>query len=336
MDKPIDSNSRLFDIVRLLAENRKTLQSDRKNLIDFFELTKCLPVENLDQYERAIRQEINFSEHRTSLFRGLLSSRKHRFIIPWLDLCNFDGYRRENALRIPSDGAPNAFLFAIMLRRLNDWVPEVRSAAIENIPTIAAKTNPEIIIAALWGILPNLTSWGRIPKREMETLLSLTDTPQVVTKIVTTIEKSSAGPAVFVLSQLSRNNNVDEFLPRLATSSIQPAVRAKIYKWLIDRKVIWLEGKRWVWIDRMYCKGGYEPFHGERVLLCETPVRELIAQAATDQSAFVRRVAASALIAHRKSIGHEGVEIATVLSQDRYPSVAERGQFFLSKLEESE
>jgi hypothetical protein len=49
--------------------------------------------------------------------------------LEYLFLFHGDGHLREAALKKMEGGAPNAFCFAAIAWRLNDWVPQVREAA---------------------------------------------------------------------------------------------------------------------------------------------------------------------------------------------------------------
>mgnify|MGYP001800746416 CR=1 FL=1 len=144
-----EDKERVLDAVR----NLEHAANGHLNLVsavsEYIRATSFLSVSKLEYWERIFRYEIYIELHsRSKLFK----LRDRRLLIPWLDLCNGDGYLREKALRSLREGAPNGFLFAIVLRRLNDWVPQVRATAREHVPQMAANTKPEYILETLWAI----------------------------------------------------------------------------------------------------------------------------------------------------------------------------------------
>lgn len=97
----------------------------RPDISAFVAVSVKLPLKNLDDWERAIRYAIS-----SSLQSARSSRARFNHVtmgsLRWLDICSADGFRREAALRTLSGGAPGSFLFALVVRRLNDWVPQVR------------------------------------------------------------------------------------------------------------------------------------------------------------------------------------------------------------------
>ena len=90
--------------------------------------TSLLSLHNLDNWERSVRAQLWAVEQRFSPTRWTFRKAPARFA-SWLDLCSGDGFKRERILRTLSEGAPNAFFYSLAVRRLNDWVPQVRAAA---------------------------------------------------------------------------------------------------------------------------------------------------------------------------------------------------------------
>ena len=317
------------NLVRAAARNQRLAPA----IAEYVKATTHLPITKLEYWERAFRREICLESHThqtlTSTFRWM---RSRRLLFPWLECCNSDGYRRERALRAGSAGAPNGFLFAMVLRRLNDWVPQVRAAACEQVPTIAANTKPEHILEALWAILPHVHTWGRLEVKELEVLTSLLGVDGVPSRLAAKLIEATAGPAAAILGQAGRQPVLDTFLPIISKKAVQPAVRAKAYRSQLEEHMVWLEGRQWVWTDVRYCQGRYEPVLGERKIRVYQALLKTLEDAARDNSPIVRRVAGDALIAKRDSIGADAVPIAAILASDPYPSVAERGKFVLQRV----
>lgn len=311
------------------ADSGKNLSAP---LHSFFAATSSLSAQNISAMEKVIGDEFC----RTSKTRGRLRLRilpiGQKFIVPWLDLFNSNGFRRERVLRIVREPAPNEFLFAVLLRRLNDWVPQVQDAAVEAVISTSKKTDPNILASALFHLLPAQVEWGRIKKQKRDVLFDLIEMPGVARLLAERVVTAFAGPASVVLSQLARKQEIDEYLYMVANNAIQPAVRAKAFQFLLEGKAIWLEGRKWVWTDKQYCEGRYEPILGSRNININIDSSTLLEIASLDPSPAVRRVAGTAIIAQRKVLGTFGIKIASRLAKDKYPSIAERGQFVLDRI----
>lgn len=295
----------------------------------FFAATSRLPISNLGRWERAIRNELYSAVYGRRSLNLWVTRKPHD---PWLNLFNGDGFRREAALRAISAGAPNSFLFAVMLRRLNDWVPQVRDAAREAVRRTASKTGTEIIVEVLWGILPHLHTWRRLQDEDKEELADLVCVGDVPKRLASRIMRSSSGPAASVLSQACRRSALDNYLARIADESVQPAVRARAYKTMFEGRVNWLEGRKWVWTVKYWCKGRYDPVLGKREIRVDTDQLEILRKAAKDRSPAVRRIAGTTVIAKLPELGQEALPLAKLLAADPYPSIAERGRFALDRI----
>lgn len=325
-----EDEERVLAAVRNLVRTANTGCESALAVSEYVRATSYLSVSKLEYWERTFRHEIWLAlPSRSKAF----PIRRHRLLIPWLDHCSGNGHRRERALRALSEGAPNSFLFAIVLRRLNDWVPQVRTAARECFPMMAANTQPEHLLEALWSILPHLHTWGRLQADDLEVLTSLLTFDGVPSHLVSKLIKATAGPAATILGQAGRKPVLDKFLPTISEKAVQPAVRAKAYRSQLEKRIVWFEGRRWIWTDRRWCRGQYVPVLGERKIQVYRPFLETLEKAARDNSSVVRRVAGAALITQLDSIGTNAIPIAKILSSDPYPSVAERGKFALERIE---
>ncbi len=298
-------------------------------LTRFLTATSMVPVSNLGSWERTIRKELwGPSYWRYALDRSV-TKQPHGL---WINLFSGDGFQREKALNGIAQGAPSAFLFAIMLRRLNDWVPQVRVAARKSINRIVPDTKNQIIVEALWGALPYLHTWGRWHASDKETLVDLVCVGDVPGLLASRIMQSPNGPAATVLVQATRRSAIDKYLIRIANDSIQPAVRARAYKIVLDEQASWLEGRKWVWTDKYWCKGKYEPVLGTRKVSVDADQLQVLRKASKDRSPVVRRIAAASVIAKLAELGKEALPLAKHLATDSYPSIAERGRFALDRI----
>ncbi len=317
-----------------VREFASSLHSDQKAAADMsalVEATSCLPLSNLDYWERLIRGGLYQTPPHFKPDTWKFSSAPMPFLT-WMDLCSGDGFRRERTLRVVSGAAPNGFFFALAVRRLNDWVAQVRAAAQERLLSIANDSDPETVVDVLCAIFPLLNSWGRMGEDGKQTLLAITSIEAVTDSLKSRLISATSGPLASVLAQAGQIPVLDTYLPEIARNAIQPSVRAKAYKCLLDGKMVWLAGREWEWSDIRYCIGSYKPVRCDRPLSVKSPLEQTLRAASADRSPIVRRVAGEVLIRESGRIGAPGLELATMLASDSRPSVAERGQYALKKL----
>lgn len=307
--------------------------------------TSTLPLSKMTTWERVIREELWRTHERSpqavrSSWRSLLrlapSSAPSGSPTPtWLDLCHGDGHVRERALHTLSGAAPDGFFLALVARRLNDWVPQVRTAARGAWPRLAGGSNPAHVVDALCAVLPVSHAWRRIEASDQRGLSELVATGPVVEALRRRIVGSSAGPMASVLSQVLRHPALDRQLSDIAREAIQPAVRAVAHRALLRGTAMWPEGDRWRWTDIRYCEGRVELVWGSRPLKdITTSFEAFLLAAAEDRSPRVRRVAAEYLIRETGRLGAAADTLARRFAADPAPSVASRGAFALRRIEE--
>ncbi|MFJ1299205.1 hypothetical protein ACILG0_04510 [Pseudomonadota bacterium AL_CKDN230030165-1A_HGKHYDSX7] len=249
---------------------------------------------------------------------------------PWIDLASGDGYARERALRALRGPAPNRFFFALALRRLNDWVPQVRAAAREVLLPLARASDPQYVVDVLSAILPVWTTWGRMQAPERTIVASLTEIDAVSAALVNRLLAARHGPAATVLSQCLRSPGLDLHLPRLAAHAVQPAVRSVACRSLLAGRARWLEGRAREWKDLRYVVARVVPVVGERPLTQTPAFLASFEAAVADRSFHVRRVAAQALVVEMETLDPATLrDFAQRLTRDPSRCVAERGEFIL-------
>jgi hypothetical protein len=300
---------------------------DMSSLID---ATSPLTLTNLDDWERLIRGGIYSAKNSQKPPKWKFWTTPTPFPT-WIDLCNGDGFQRERTLRALTGSAPNGFFFALAVRRLNDWVPEVRTAAREELPSIAAASDPAHVASVVCSILPHWNSWGRMDACDKQILLDIASTEAVARHLKSQIIATAAGPIAEVLAQAGRTPALDACLQEIASGAVQPAVRAKAYRALIEGKMIWLEGRKWEWTDIRYCKGHLRAVHGYRMLSTDISRQVTLKAAISDRSAHVRSVVGNVLIRESESLGPLATELATQLASDKHPALAARGDFLLKR-----
>lgn len=310
----------------IAVRNRRSDYSGMSRLI---EITSQLPVRNLDYWERLIREEYSSIVDSATRTPWEKFRRVKKRPLTYIDVFSWDGYRREKALRTLTDAAPNSFFLAFALRRLNDWVPEVRMAAREKLPELTVATNPEYVVEAVTAAFIHWGSWGRMQNSERQVLLDIATSKHTIDAIKNRIISASSGSMATLLSQLGRSSAFDIYLSEISSKAIQPSVRAKAYRSLMEGKVKWLEGRKWEWTDIKYCKGRMVPIVSERPLSSPVHLLDVLNAAAIDKSPSVRKVAAEVLISKLVSPDDELIALANRFASDSFPSVSERGRFAL-------
>ncbi len=319
--------SAVRQFARSVNVSRKVI-ADMSVLID---ATSQLSLTNLDIWERLLRWEFSKALETSKLPKWQMWSQPTPFLT-WIDLCSGDGFKREKTLRTLTGAAPNSFFFALATRRLNDWVPQVREAAREKLTEMAKVSNPEHVADVLCATLPHWNSWSRMDDTNKQIIIGFTTIPEVTLSLKSRVILSTSGPMTSILAQAGRTEIFDRYLYDIAKNAVQPSVRAKAYRCLLEKKMVWFDGQKWKWTDKQYCKGRFEPVLCERTLSVDSPFIETLKLAVKDRSPMVRRVAGEMLIREFKLIGSESIKIATLLASDSSPSVAERGKYALDRL----
>lgn len=328
-----DKEAQVLSAVRELAEQLKSGGSVTTDMSSLVRATDSLPLKKFDYWERLVRCE--YAATLRSVSPSIWPFRKKpKRQLSWIDLSSGNGYERERTLRaIAGAGAPNSFFFVLAVRRLNDWVPQVRKAARETIPQIAANSNPKHVVEGLFAILPYWNSWGRLEESDKQVFFEILAIEKITKTLKNLMVEATNGPVAMVLSQVGRTPVLDHYLPEISHSALQPAARAKAYRSQLEGKISWFEGRKWKWTDIRYCEGRYEPIVSERALSETWPFLETLKEAAVDKSSIVRRVAGELLIRNLDSLGKESVTLASSLATDPSPAVSERGKFALKKLQ---
>jgi hypothetical protein len=318
--------------IRQLAASINSGRKGDAEMASLVDATSRLSLSNLGAWERLIRWGYRSALAASAPPKWKIWVRPAS-PVTWIDLCSGDGYKREKSLRTLSGAAPNSFFFAVAVRCLNDWVPQVREAAREKLLLIAKQTNPEHVVDVLCATLPHWNSWGRLNETDKQALLAIVSLEEVAHFLKLRIISATSGPMSSILAQAGRSEALDTYLNEIAKEAIQPAVRAKAYRSLLEGKMVSLEGRKWEWTNIRYCEERLKPIFSERILSVSVPLLETLKLAAIDRSPMVRRVAGDVLIQRLSAIGNESAQLAELLASDSSPSVVERGSFALKKLE---
>jgi hypothetical protein len=246
----------------------------------------------------------------------------------WLFLFHSSGFVREpalNAIQLP----PNSpfFLSAIMLR-LNDWVEPVRTAATQCARRVFPGVNSKVAADTALYFLHYYWTWGRWQEEQRDIQDDLFGRADVITQLAHQLAEGFTGALATCLRHALRYSAIDQYLPLLASSAKQPAVRATALQCLISQTASWPVGHRYQWIDKVYGVQKLVLVVHDRKIPVEIPTEDLIRGGLADRSAMVRRVAVDALIARRRTFSGLD-EIVASLLLDKSPSVRERADFLV-------
>lgn len=335
MPKTNSAQEKVIKTVRGFADALSSNRSVESGIAQLMDETAELPLTNINFLERFIRDEFEYA---------LKQHAKIKWVKPiaypesfkWFSLISSNGHIRQRAMENIIGPAPNRFFLALALRRLNDWVFNVRAAAREKIPLLIEQSNPCDVADALCLTLINWHSWQRVKQLKRQLILDIITKDGIASKLKERIIFSTAGPMTALLSQIGRTKALDGYLLEIAKQAVQPAVRAQAYRWLFEEKAVWLEGRQWQWTNKAYGQGRYVAVVGEREITVKYPLLQLLNRCAEDPSSIVRRVAAEFLIRDIKSLGENAYSLAERFAADKSSAVSERGAFALRQLAENE
>ncbi|TWC01186.1 hypothetical protein FBZ93_104463 [Bradyrhizobium macuxiense] len=245
----------------------------------------------------------------------------------WLFLFHPSGYLREAALFHITTPPTSPFFLAALAWRLNDWVGPVRQAAKKCFKRVSASIAANVAADAAIYLLERRFIWGRWSD-EVAILDPLFARDDVLSALALQLERRPTGGLSGCLRSALRYPGIDQHLPRLATTAVQPPIRAIAYQCLISRKASWPAGFDWVWLDKVYGLRRRIPKLDSRSSESNRPVADLIAEGIRDRSSFVRKIVADAMIVERSQIEDERA-LVSQLASDRHPAVRSRGEFLV-------
>jgi len=245
----------------------------------------------------------------------------------WLFLFDGNGYVREAALNSLNNPPRSPFFFAALAWRLNDWVRAVRQAAERCAERVLHRTAADVAATAALYLLGRRLAWGRWSD-EAKALDKVFERKDVMAGIALRLTQQPTGPLATYLRQALRYPAIDEHLPRIASTAIQPSVRAVAYRCLISGKAAWTVGFEWAWIDKVYGVRRRVPKLETREIQRTGQVADIIKEAIRDKSHVVRIVAADGLIAARSHLPDAQMLIVQ-LANDSSPAVRARADYML-------
>ncbi len=248
--------------------------------------------------------------------------------LAWLLLFHADGRWREFALDRIADPPCSPFRFIAVTLRLNDWVEQVRTAALDCAHRLFPSTSPAIIASAATMLLLRRRQWNRW-RGEAAILDAALARPEVADSLAQHIGRGRTRPLARVLAEALRAGLLDRHLPALARTALQPAVRAMALRCLIEGRATWPDGYARQWTNKPLGLSRRVPVTGGRDMLRTEPLDILLRLGAADPSPAVRKIVASALIEHC-SVASTMPEVVSGLAADKNRAVRERIAFLLS------
>lgn len=252
----------------------------------------------------------------------------------WLFLFHHNGHVRQAALETIKDAPPSPFLLAALALRLNDWVVEVRQAAMDCAHRVLPVIDPSVVVDAAVYILDRRFSWTRWGD-EHRVLDDVLERREVLSKLADFLCTATTGPVGVCLRFALRFPAMDTYLPRLASDAIQPAVRAVAYRAMISGRATWREGYEWIWVDKVYGASRRVVKLGSRPIVMTEPLGSVIEAAIHDRYTIIRRMGADGLVASYDQISNAD-KLLGLLATDRSASVRLRGEYLKKKLLKAE
>ncbi|WEZ84139.1 hypothetical protein P6U16_05475 [Rhizobium sp. 32-5/1] len=303
----------LVDDIRALAlaAHRKQLDAQRLRLL--LARVDAEPVGNAPAIARVIGRALNTARWTTAPTpTGLIERVKTIWQTPeptlptpedfvWFCLCDTDGFARERALRGITMPPPSAMRLALLMIRLNDWVPQVRAAAQDCLRRVEAGITPAVFVDALPYCLQALPLASRMDDGGAA-LIALVSRPDIHALIAERLMHGEGGAIVRIFRDLMSTDLFDAHLPALAISARDTTIRARALRILLDGAVEDIPVIREFWISRKL--GIKRPVAGtaSRPIAHVPAAQALITRAARDRTVAVRKAAAQGLVRHRDDI----------------------------------
>ena len=246
--------------------------------------------------------------------------------LAWTVLRHRDGYLREAALKALTGPITLSSELIDIAERLNDWVPEVRVAALDAAHRLFPTAEPDIVAEAapyllsLWGI------WQRWDSDGVATVDALVGQPEIINRIIHSLEDKRSRIGPWQLAHLLRHDWIDAHLPHLAQFAVHPQVRKLAFAVVLQGKAKWRSRFVRSAEEIKYSIEKSTAVFESRPLVASVDPAALVERGLRDRFAAVRWLAAGALVENLVEISDQERTINRLLS-DKSRSVRERGKF---------
>ena len=252
--------------------------------------------------------------------------------LPFLLLFDGDGRNRELALTKIREGLKSPLEVICLADLANNWVEQVRKAAVRAIEWSYPKTEPAIMAESFAFLAENRVFWKRWSEKRSDRVMSFFHRPSVQSELIERLKAGLEPRSSRTLSYALETDLLDEHLPSIFGKSRDASVRAKALSTLLNREAVWAQGFTWQWTNKALGERKRIRSLGKRPITEKPPRGELISKALKDKSARVRSIAAQAVIDFEDELELPLMQVARKLADDRSPRVARRGEFLLRKL----
>lgn len=256
-------------------------------------------------------------------------------------LTHHSGYVRAAALDRLNGPINDPETIRAVLLRLNDWVPQVRTAAMAALLRCVATTSAEVWAPILKTLLPQMGSWKRWGKGAHPTprdvAFDLLLRQDVLDVLLVDLLHSREGKLGLVFALLNRNVLLDAHLQEIAAQAALPHIRGMALTCLLTGEMRWpTGGTQMVWVDKSLGKRRLERVYKTRPLSVDVPLLLVLETATSDKARGVRLNAADGLIAHRQNpeVIPRIPAMMARLSNDPSPAMQGRMEFLGRKLVE--
>ncbi len=246
----------------------------------------------------------------------------------WFSQFHGDGFKREAAMN-QLDGPPRSpFEFVSIVYRMNDWVPEVRAAALKYAENYFPRADCDVVGKAALFLLMHMQKLARWDARAVKCVEDTLYREDVGTFIKNQLLTQSEGGAARVLRSLAKRADFDPFIPELSANAKSASVRACATDFLLNGRAQWSSGYKRVWVNKALGVSRLIPDLRQRPLSISIQIPEIMDRASKDRSAHVRIIVASALIRQLVNPLEWHTKIAVRLKCDKNQSVASRMDFY--------
>jgi len=243
--------------------------------------------------------------------------------LAWLYLFHGSGYVREASLSSIKTAPLSAFEYAAIAYRLNDWVAQVRDAALDCAERVLGKADPAISAEFAFKSLDLIGSRRRMNAKAKEFLYSVVLKPDVLLSLRNRIMSDRTSFVGRTLRSLLPYSEFDDHLYITACQAVSPSARAIAVRTLLSGEAKWVVGYD------MNHDFRRSPRFEVRPVSIEFDYEGLLSAAACDNASAVRKVAADMLIANRRKATARMDEIAGRLAVDRSAAVRSRIDYYL-------
>lgn len=243
------------------------------------------------------------------------------------------GHVREAAIRSMNGPLCSPFEVLALFDLMNNWVPEVRDAALEAVPRVLPLTNPKVLsvaIEALFGFMPQ---WKRWNKSKAHTAIENLVNKDVIVEMVSRLNKGLSRRSVALYSFLQRLCSVDAYHQNIFDHAGQSHLRAMALNTILRQRAKWVVGYKRAPVDKVFNQYKILKVYDRRTVLFDNGQRlNSLTRALRDKSALVRSTAAQFLIDFPNDLSVDAIAAARQLSADRSQKVSSRGDFLLRQL----